>query len=65
MPVRIGTPPQLYGVSDSLIDPAFSTAVGLLLWQQSHPHAPKASETGSGRSFMADLTGMFSRKKPS
>ena len=65
MPVRIGTPPQLYGVSDSLIDPAFSTAVGLLLWKQSHPDTPKASETGSGRSFMSDLTGLFSRKQPS
>ena len=65
MPVRIGTPPQLYGVSDSLIDPAFSTAVGLLLWKQSHPDSSKAGETGSNRSFMSDLTGLFSRKQPS
>jgi cell division protein FtsA len=65
MPVRIGTPPQLYGVSDSLIDPAFSTAVGLLLWKQTHPDTPKAGETGSGRSFMSDLTGLFGRKQAS
>jgi cell division protein FtsA len=65
MPVRIGIPPQLYGVSDSLIDPAFSTAVGLLLWKQSHPDTPKTGETGSNRSFMSDLTGLFSRKQPS
>jgi cell division protein FtsA len=65
MPVRIGTPPQLYGVSDSLIDPAFSTAVGLLLWKQSHPDNSKPGETGSGRSFMSDLSNMFSRKQPS
>jgi len=65
MPVRIGTPPPLYGVSDSLIDPAFSTAVGLLLWKQSHPETPKQGEAPAGRSFMSDLTGLFGRKQPS
>ena len=33
LPVRIGIPPALYGVSDVLSDPAYSTAVGLLLWK--------------------------------
>ncbi len=33
LPVRIGVPKRFDGVSDSLQDPAYSTAVGLLLWQ--------------------------------
>jgi len=33
MPVRIGTPINLPGVSDSLNNPAFATGVGLLLWK--------------------------------
>jgi cell division protein FtsA len=33
LPVRIGYPIQLWGVSDSLNDPAYATAVGLLLWK--------------------------------
>jgi cell division protein FtsA len=33
MPVRVGVPVSLYGVSDSLRDPAYATSVGLLLWK--------------------------------
>jgi cell division protein FtsA len=33
LPVRIGYPPPLYGVSDVLNDPAYATGVGLLLWK--------------------------------
>jgi cell division protein FtsA len=33
LPVRIGVPPALYGVSDVLNDPAYATGVGLLLWK--------------------------------
>jgi len=32
MPVRVGAPLNVYGISDQLNDPAYSTAVGLLLW---------------------------------
>ena len=32
LPVRVGIPISLYGVSDNLGDPAYATAVGLLLW---------------------------------
>ena len=32
LPARIGTPTNIYGISDSLHDPAYSTGVGLLLW---------------------------------
>ena len=33
LPVRIGIPTSLYGVSDVLSDPAYATGVGLLLWK--------------------------------
>lgn len=33
LPVRVGVPISLYGVSDTLCDPAYATSVGLLLWK--------------------------------
>ena len=33
VPVRVGEPVSLYGVSDTLKDPAYATSVGLLLWK--------------------------------
>ncbi len=32
LPVRVGTPTNIYGITDSLRDPAYATSVGLLLW---------------------------------
>jgi cell division protein FtsA len=32
MPVRIGTPSGLNGISDTLLNPCYATAVGLVLW---------------------------------
>jgi len=32
LPVRIGVPADVHGISDSLRDPAYATSVGLLLW---------------------------------
>ena len=34
LPVRVGEPVSLYGVSDTLHDPAYATSVGLLLWKR-------------------------------
>lgn len=34
LPVRIGVPYNLFGVADTLDDPAYATGVGLLLWKQ-------------------------------
>ena len=33
LPARVGSPLNLYGISDTLANPAFATAVGLLLWK--------------------------------
>ncbi|MFC2056540.1 cell division protein FtsA [Chloroflexota bacterium] len=32
LPVRVGTPNNISGISDALCDPAYATSVGLLLW---------------------------------
>lgn len=36
MPVRIGTPTDIYGIADVLRDPAYATSVGLLQWGNKH-----------------------------
>jgi len=62
MPVRIGLPPKLYGISDSLIDPSFSTAVGLLLWKVGPKDPPKENESIPNRGFKGDIPGFYGRK---
>jgi cell division protein FtsA len=32
IPVRVGTPNEIYGIADNLRDPAYATGVGLILW---------------------------------
>ncbi|MBA7482810.1 Cell division protein FtsA [subsurface metagenome] len=36
LPVRVGIPTQMYGITDTLRDPAYATSVGLLLWGARH-----------------------------
>ncbi len=36
LPVRVGTPTNIYGITDALCDPAYATSVGLLLWGAKH-----------------------------
>ena len=36
LPVRVGTPDNVYGIIDSLRDPAYATSVGLLIWGAKH-----------------------------
>jgi cell division protein FtsA len=36
LPVRVGVPSNMYGIVDSLRDPAYATSVGLLLWGAKH-----------------------------
>jgi cell division protein FtsA len=47
LPVRVGTPHDLQGLTDVLESPAYATAVGLLLWGARHA---QTGEPGSGRS---------------
>ncbi len=36
LPVRVGTPTNMNGITDTLRDPAYATSVGLLLWAAKH-----------------------------
>jgi cell division protein FtsA len=51
MPVRIGSPFKIAGVAeDMLTDPAYATAVGLLLWRSHNEGAQSYTEPKSGLS---------------
>ena len=47
LPVRIGTPQGLHGVTDTISKPAFSTGVGLLLWGLRQSEALAADDARS------------------
>jgi len=40
LPVRVGTPTNIAGITDAIRDPAYATSVGLLLWGTSHQSTP-------------------------
>ncbi|MDD4860081.1 MAG: cell division protein FtsA [Dehalococcoidales bacterium] len=62
LPVRVGAPVNLYGVSDTLRDPAYATGVGLLMWKLRNEDAndirEKQSDTGLRR-FMSGFFRLF------
>jgi len=47
LPVRVGIPTNMYGITDALRDPAYATSVGLLLWGAKH----KSTQTWRPRGF--------------
>jgi len=49
LPVRIGIPLHLYGISDTLLDPAYATGVGLLLWRRRNEGAQTVELKGGIR----------------
>jgi cell division protein FtsA len=57
LPVRVGLPRNIYGISDALQDPAYATSVGLLLWGAKY----KGSQTWRGGSFGGGFRRFFSR----
>ncbi len=55
MPVRLGTPKEILGLTDAVIDPIYSTAIGLLLYGQKELQDNKTNQnTSSGRGGGAD-----------
>lgn len=50
MPVRIGRPSGVIGLTDTVTKPAFAASVGLLLWARDHDIAAPAVVTTSSRS---------------
>jgi cell division protein FtsA len=57
LPVRVGLPMNIYGISDALQDPAYATSVGLLLWGAKY----KGKRTWQGGGFGGGLRRMFSK----
>lgn len=57
--VRVGVPFSLYGVSDNLLDPAYATSVGLLLWKERNQGAKSWPTKGGIRSLFSR---MFAKK---
>jgi cell division protein FtsA len=57
LPVRVGTPSNMYGITDALRDPAYATSVGLLLWGARHA----GMQTWYSRGFGASLWRLISR----
>ena len=62
LPVRVGIPTHVNGITDTLCDPAHATSVGLLLWGAKHTgHSTwKSHGFGSGlRHFFSRFTNLF------
>ena len=58
-PVRLGTPVNLPGVSDTLYDPAYATAVGLMLWRTRNGSAQSPRAKGGIRGLMSPVLRLF------
>ena len=59
LPVRVGVPAGVHGITDVLRDPAYATSVGLLLWGAKHENV----QTWKGNGFGKSLRHMISRIK--
>lgn len=59
LPVRIGIPVSLYGVSDILCDPAYATSVGLLLWKTRNEGIQSWQPKSGLRRFIAKILRFF------
>ena len=51
LPVRVGAPSNIYGISDALRDPAYATSVGLLLWGAKHQNMKRWKFRGLGTTW--------------
>jgi len=51
LPVRVGVPTSVQGITDALRDPAYATSVGLLLWGARHEGAQTWRAGGFGGSL--------------
>ena len=57
VPVRVGSPVSVYGISEVLQNPAYATSVGLVLWGLK----PRSTPTWKSRGFGGGLKGLLSR----
>ena len=60
LPVRVGVPSNISGISDTLHDPAYATGVGLVLWGARHKGKKSLTPHGSGLSrFVSRIVSLF------
>jgi len=57
LPARVGTPAEIYGITDILHNPAYATSVGLLLWGRK----PKGTQSWKSYRFGFGLRHLVSR----
>ena len=62
LPVRVGVPFSFYGVADSLLNPAYATSVGLLLWKRHNQGAKSWKDRGGIRQFFSQFSHVFAKK---
>jgi len=61
LPVRVGVPTNMYGIVDTLRDPAYATSVGLLLWGAKHKGMQTwGTRRFSFRHFISRIRNLFS-----
>ena len=59
LPVRVGVPTSLSGISDVLRNPAHATSVGLLLWGVKHEGRQMWKSQGPFHRFVSRIRGLF------
>jgi len=60
LPVRVGVPTGMYGIADTLSDPAYATGVGLLLWGVKNRGSQAwKSNNGGFQRFISRLVSIF------
>jgi len=56
MPVRIGTPSNMYGLTDNLYSPMYSTSIGLMMWGAMHKTGEGLPPVGLKNSLLHTIT---------
>ena len=59
LPVRVGVPTEMYGITDTLRDPAYATSVGLLLWGVKNEGKQSWKSPGFLRKFIFRMRNLF------
>jgi len=59
LPVRVGIPTNIHGITDVLRDPAYATSVGLLLWGAKHEGRQMWKSRGFLRRLISRIKNLF------
>ena len=59
LPVRVGVPSHINGITDTLCDPAYATSVGLLLWGAKYEGKQTWKSQGVLRRLISRIKNLF------